>query len=154
MHIADSPGQVSTHAELGASASGDLTMVIDGLQAEIERGAKPDWSTWRQTLQDTVKAAAERDAELLGAEADPIHPARIYGELVPRLAEDSVVIGDGGDFVASPASSSSRRSRAAGWTPAPTAVSAPARARRSRPGSRGRRRRWCCCSATERRASR
>ena len=40
-----------------------------------------------------------RDAELLGATADPIHPARIYGELVPRLAEDSVVIGDGGDFV-------------------------------------------------------
>ena len=38
-------------------------------------------------------------AELLGAEADPIHPARIYGELVPRLADDSVVIGDGGDFV-------------------------------------------------------
>ena len=99
VHIADSPGQVSTHAELAASAAGDLTMVIDGLQAAIERGAKPDWSTWRQTLQDTVKAAAERDAELLGAEADPIHPARIYGELVPRLAEDSVVIGDGGDFV-------------------------------------------------------
>jgi len=99
VHIADSPGQVSTHADLAASAAGDLTSVIDGLQAAIERGAKPDWSAWRQTLQDTVKAAAERDAELLGAEADPIHPARIYGELVPRLAEDSVVIGDGGDFV-------------------------------------------------------
>lgn len=99
VHIADSPGQVSTHADLAASAAGDLTMVIDGLQSAIERGAKPDWSTWRQTLQDTVKTNAERDAELLGAEADPIHPARIYGELVPRLAEDSVVIGDGGDFV-------------------------------------------------------
>ncbi len=41
----------------------------------------------------------ERDRLLLGAEADPIHPARIYGELVPRLADDAVVIGDGGDFV-------------------------------------------------------
>jgi thiamine pyrophosphate-dependent acetolactate synthase large subunit-like protein len=99
VHIADSPGQVSTHAELAASASGDLTAVIDGLQAAVERGARPDWSAWRQTLQDTVRTNAERDAELLGAEADPIHPARIYGELVPRLAEDSVVIGDGGDFV-------------------------------------------------------
>jgi acetolactate synthase-1/2/3 large subunit len=99
VHIADSPAQVSTHAELAASAAGDLTAVIDGLQALVERGTKPDWSSWRQTLQDTVKSAAERDAALLGAEADPIHPARIYGELVPRLAEDSVVIGDGGDFV-------------------------------------------------------
>jgi acetolactate synthase-1/2/3 large subunit len=46
-----------------------------------------------------VMGAVERDAALLGAEADPIHPARIYGELVPRLADDAVVIGDGGDFV-------------------------------------------------------
>ncbi|MDX6371442.1 MAG: hypothetical protein QOD98_430, partial [Nocardioidaceae bacterium] len=99
VHIADSPGQVSTHAELAASASGDLTAVFDGLQAAMERGAKPDWSGWRSTLADTVAAAAARDAELLGAEADPIHPARIYGELVPRLSEDAVVIGDGGDFV-------------------------------------------------------
>ena len=52
-----------------------------------------------QGLQDTVRQAVERDDELLQAEADPIHPARIYGELVPRLADDAIVIGDGGDFV-------------------------------------------------------
>ncbi len=46
-----------------------------------------------------VRATVARDSEMLTAEADPIHPARIYGELVPRLADDSVVIGDGGDFV-------------------------------------------------------
>ncbi|KQV67683.1 hypothetical protein ASC64_10675 [Nocardioides sp. Root122] len=99
VHIADSPGQVSGHAELAASVSGDLTTVLDGLQAAIERGSKPDWSTWADQLADQVRAAVERDAQLLTAEADPIHPARIYGELVPRLADDSVVIGDGGDFV-------------------------------------------------------
>jgi len=99
VHVADSPGQVAAHAELAASVSGDLTAVLDGLQAAVERGAKPDWSDWRSTLADTVAAASVRDAELLAAEADPIHPARIYGELVPRLAEDAVVIGDGGDFV-------------------------------------------------------
>src|SRR6478672_8158231 len=99
VHVADSPGQVSTHAALAGSVSGDLTAVFDGLQAAVERGPRPDWSAWRATLADTVAQAAARDAELLGAEADPIHPARIYGELVPRLAEDAVVIGDGGDFV-------------------------------------------------------
>ena len=100
VHVADSPGQVSTHADLAASVAGDLTSVLDGLQAALEQVVrKPDWSAWVSDLQDTVKAAAARDAELLGAEADPIHPARIYGELVPRLAEDAVVIGDGGDFV-------------------------------------------------------
>ncbi len=100
VHVADSPGQVSDHAELTASLSGDLTAVFDGVQAALEQVVRrPDWSGWVSGLQDTVKAAAERDRALLTAEADPIHPARIYGELVPRLAEDAVVIGDGGDFV-------------------------------------------------------
>ncbi|MDZ5620866.1 acetolactate synthase [Nocardioides sp. HM23] len=99
VHIADSPALVSGHAALAASVGGDLTAVFDGLQAALERGNRPDWSGWVSGLQDTVAAAAARDAELLSAEADPVHPARIYGELVPRLADDAVVIGDGGDFV-------------------------------------------------------
>ena len=100
VHLADSPGQVSGHAELAASASGDLTSVLDGVQAALERQPrKPDWSAWVSDLQDAVRAAVARDDALLHSEADPIHPARIYGELVPRLADDSVVIGDGGDFV-------------------------------------------------------
>lgn len=103
VHVADSPGQVSTHAELAAAASGDLTLVFNGLFAALtapsEHGRRPDWSAWVGTLQDEVAAATARDNELLTASADPIHPARIYGELLPRLADDAVVIGDGGDFV-------------------------------------------------------
>ena len=100
VHVADSPGQVSGHADLAGSVSGDLTSVFDDLLAALEQVVRrPDWSAWVDDLQATVKSATERDAALLGAEADPIHPARIYGELVPRLADDAVVIGDGGDFV-------------------------------------------------------
>ncbi len=100
VHLADSTGQISAHAELAGSAAGDLSVALDTLLAAVERlPRRPDWSTWTRTLQDAVRSATERDATLLGAEADPIHPARIYGELVPRLADDAVVIGDGGDFV-------------------------------------------------------
>lgn len=100
VHVADSPGQVAQHADLAASVSGDLSSVFDGLLTSLEQVVRrPDWSDWVTDLQATVKTATEKDAALLGAEADPIHPARIYGELVPRLADDSVVIGDGGDFV-------------------------------------------------------
>ena len=100
VHVADSPGQVSAHADLAASVSGDLTAVFDGLLVALEQVARrPDRSGWVGDLQAAVAAANERDAALLGAEADPIHPARIYGELIPRLADDAVVIGDGGDFV-------------------------------------------------------
>jgi acetolactate synthase I/II/III large subunit len=100
VHVADSPGQLSGHADLAASCAGDLTAVLDGIhEAMAQVVRRPDWSSWVTMLQETVQAAAARDAELLRAEADPIHPARIYGELVPRLADDAVVIGDGGDFV-------------------------------------------------------
>ena len=103
VHVADSPGQISTHAELAASANGDLasffTGLVDSLTSSSEHGRRPDWSAWIGTLQAEVGAAIQRDSELLTAEADPIHPARIYGELLPRLADDAIVIGDGGDFV-------------------------------------------------------
>lgn len=100
VHLADSEGQLSGHAELAARAHGDLGLLLDGVREGVHAAARrPDWGGWVAELQDTVRAAAERDRALLSAEADPIHPARIYGELVPRLADDSVVIGDGGDFV-------------------------------------------------------
>ena len=100
VHVADSEQQVSGHADLAGAVSGDLTAVLDGIHAALEQQLRrPDWSAWVQQLQDTVRVAVERDGELLQAEADPIHPARIYGELLPRLEDDAVVLGDGGDFV-------------------------------------------------------
>ena len=80
--------------------SGDLGTVFRSLGDALDQVVRrPDWSAWTTRLRDAVAAGAARDAELLAADADPIHPARIYGELVPRLADDAVVIGDGGDFV-------------------------------------------------------
>jgi acetolactate synthase-1/2/3 large subunit len=99
VHIADSPGQVAQHVALADSVSGDLASALRDLLAALERVDTTGWKAWADDLQASVRQAAARDAELLTAEADPIHPARIYGELLPRLADDAVVIGDGGDFV-------------------------------------------------------
>jgi acetolactate synthase-1/2/3 large subunit len=100
VHLADTPAEVSAHADLAASAGGDLTAVLDGvLDGLVQQLRRPDWSHWVAELGSAVAAAAERDRALMAAQADPIHPARIYGELLPRLADDAVVIGDGGDFV-------------------------------------------------------
>ena len=46
-----------------------------------------------------MHAALALDGTLLASDADPVHPARIYGELLKVLDDDAVVIGDGGDFV-------------------------------------------------------
>ncbi len=100
VHLTDAPGQLAGHVELAAGASGDLTQIFDGLLAAWAQQLRtPSWSDWLATLQQQVKVAVDADRALLESAADPIHPARIYGELCRRLADDAVVIGDGGDFV-------------------------------------------------------
>ena len=59
-------------------------------------GADPGWGP---RLAEAARAAQAADAPLLASDADPVHPARIYGELLKVLDDDAVVIGDGGDFV-------------------------------------------------------
>ena len=48
VHIADSPDQVSGHADLAGSASGDLTLVLDGVRSPPceQQPRRPDWSAW------------------------------------------------------------------------------------------------------------
>jgi acetolactate synthase-1/2/3 large subunit len=97
VHLADAPGQVAGHVELAGSVAGDLARILDGLvEADTTR---PGTGPWLERLRDQARAAAEADRELLESDADPIHPARVYGELRRVLADDAVVIGDGGDFV-------------------------------------------------------
>jgi acetolactate synthase I/II/III large subunit len=101
VHLADAPGQVAGHLELAGSVAGDLGLTLDALTEAVTGlpGRRPDTGPWRERLRDQARAAVEGDRELLDSPADPIHPARVYGELLAVLADDAVVIGDGGDFV-------------------------------------------------------
>lgn len=115
VHLADSLDQVAAHCPLAASAAGDLTLVLDGVRGAWERlPQRPSYAAWATALRDEAAAAAASDHELLTSSAAPLHPARIYGELLPRLADDAVVIGDGGDFV-SYAGRFVEPSRPGGW---------------------------------------
>jgi acetolactate synthase I/II/III large subunit len=113
VHVADTPGGIATHGPLAASAAGDLSAFFAGLTAALAEpttsqaraatsqpsavtGADPDWGA---RLLAAVRAAYTADAPLLASDAEPVHPARIYGELLKVLDDDAVVIGDGGDFV-------------------------------------------------------
>ncbi|HET8788079.1 MAG TPA: acetolactate synthase [Actinomycetes bacterium] len=101
VHLVDTPGQVAGHVDLAASVAGDLGLVLDGLAGAVAAlpGRRPGTGPWLARLRDQARAAAAADRELLDSDADPIHPARVYGELLRVLADDAVVIGDGGDFV-------------------------------------------------------
>jgi thiamine pyrophosphate-dependent acetolactate synthase large subunit-like protein len=106
VHVADAPGGIATHVALAASAAGDLAafftaLAASGPAAGIGTGsmagqADPEWVP---DLTEAVKAALASDGPLLASDAHPVHPARIYGELLKVLDDDAVVIGDGGDFV-------------------------------------------------------
>ena len=100
VHLADSRDQVATHVPLAASAAGDLSLVLDGIRAAWERAARrPSYADWTTALRADALAASAADVAMLGAGSTPMHPGRVYGELLGRLAEDAIVIGDGGDFV-------------------------------------------------------
>jgi len=100
VHLADAPGQLADHVELAGAAAGDLTLALDGLVAAAEGlGRSGGRGAWLERLRAAAADAGERDRAVLASDTEPIHPARVYGELRPLLAEDAVVIGDGGDFV-------------------------------------------------------
>ncbi|HEY2443078.1 MAG TPA: acetolactate synthase [Streptosporangiaceae bacterium] len=100
VHVADAPGQIARHCPLAASAAGDLTSFFTQLAAGAA-AARPGRAEddWLARLQAGVQAAVRSDRDLLASDASPIHPMRIYGELLTVLDDDAVVIGDGGDFV-------------------------------------------------------
>jgi acetolactate synthase-1/2/3 large subunit len=117
VHVADAPSQLARHRELAAAASGSLTAFFTQLtgaaaglgSGQAAAGSGPGRATWAweaggdsgwlPRLQAASRQATAADAPLLGSDAEPIHPMRIYGELARILDDDAVVIGDGGDFV-------------------------------------------------------
>ena len=112
VHVADSRALLAKHCPLAASAAGDLPLFFDALADAVDEPAGEDG--WSAQLTEAVHAALALDAPLLASDADPVHPARIYGELLRVLDDDAVVIGDGGDFV-SFAGKYVEPSRPGGW---------------------------------------
>lgn len=100
VHLVDAPDQVARHADLAASAAGDLAAVLDGIvEAAGRSGRRRSHEDWVERLRDEERAARRSEQDVLESSATPIHPGRVYGELLRRLDRDAIVIGDGGDFV-------------------------------------------------------
>ncbi|MBI4730396.1 MAG: acetolactate synthase [Acidobacteria bacterium] len=95
VHVADHPSVLARHRDLAAGVAGPIPAILEALAGPPGR----DRDAWLAELR-----AAEREKRA-GFQSDlrsggmPIHPARVYGELVPRLARDAVLVLDGGDFV-------------------------------------------------------
>jgi acetolactate synthase I/II/III large subunit len=95
VHLDSNP--TAEHLDLAAALSGALDLILGALADGI--GSAPDTKEWVTALRETEDQKRDSVQAELRSDANPIHPMRIYGELVPLLDRDAIVIGDGGDFV-------------------------------------------------------
>ena len=81
--------------EVAAELYGSVAGTLDSLRS----AGGPDRSAWVNELRaaENEKRAAEQDD--LTDDRSPLHPMRVYGGLAQVIDRDTVVIGDGGDFV-------------------------------------------------------
>jgi acetolactate synthase-1/2/3 large subunit len=74
--------------------------VLQQLLDAVDRKSAPDWLAQMRELEDQSRA---KMAAEIACDDDPPNPLRVCHELGKRLGPEDVVIGDGGDFVATAA---------------------------------------------------
>ncbi|MET8563546.1 acetolactate synthase [Streptomyces flaveolus] len=97
VHVVDHPALRATHVPTAASPAGDLREILEGMAAWP--GHRADHEEWTDRLRELERARRRTDRLELEETSEPVHPARVIGELSAQLDDDAVVIGDGGDFV-------------------------------------------------------
>jgi acetolactate synthase-1/2/3 large subunit len=83
---------------------GGLPAALDGLRSAADEGAIDAGTAalreqWLQSLNVIELEQRGTEREGLADLRTPLHPMRVYAELMPLLDRDAIVIGDGGDFV-------------------------------------------------------
>ncbi len=85
---------------VAAELYGALPAALDALREAAAGGgaerARAVWGGELRAVEDETRAGERADLEDPRA---PLHPLRLYGELMTMLDRDAIVIGDGGDFV-------------------------------------------------------
>jgi acetolactate synthase-1/2/3 large subunit len=79
---------------VAAGLYGDLSTTLAAL-ATASAGEHEDWIGSLRTVEVRARAA---EAEELADERTPLHPMRVYAELMPLLDRDAIVVIDAGDF--------------------------------------------------------
>jgi thiamine pyrophosphate-dependent acetolactate synthase large subunit-like protein len=89
--------------KLAAELYGALPATLDGLRLSAGMSAPgapgSEREAWVQSLRTTEEERRAAEAGDLADDRAPLHPMRVYGELIHLLDRDTIVIGDGGDFV-------------------------------------------------------
>ncbi len=84
---------------VAAECYGALPATLTALRSASGDGAAAERERWLGSLRELEAEARAKEAAGLGDARGPLHPMRVYGELLQMLDRDAIVIGDGGDFV-------------------------------------------------------
>ncbi len=79
---------------VAAGLYGELSTTLAAL-GTASAGDHEDWIGSLRTVEARARAA---EADELGDERTPLHPMRVYAELLPLLDRDAIVVIDAGDF--------------------------------------------------------
>jgi acetolactate synthase-1/2/3 large subunit len=98
-----SRGEIAKNRRPTVSALGAPELFLRGLAA-ASPGPRPAWGAWREALRARDEARDREIAAQAEQEAEGgLHPLRVLRSLEATLADDSVIVADGGDFVSTAA---------------------------------------------------
>jgi acetolactate synthase-1/2/3 large subunit len=92
--------ELGRNRAVDVTIDGDTGVVLDQLRAAFSKTKKPEWLAEIRTAE--TNARAKMAAEIASTDSPP-NPLRVCAEIDKRLGPNDVVVGDGGDFVATAA---------------------------------------------------
>jgi acetolactate synthase-1/2/3 large subunit len=95
--IAAAPPPNPHPREVAAELYGGVAQTLIALRKQAAGG--PDRSSWLAELREVENEKRAAEQPELTDDRAPLHPLRVYHELMQVLDRNAVVIGDGGDFV-------------------------------------------------------
>ncbi len=110
------PAEPGRNRDVTVAIPGDVGAVMAQLLEMGDLGAgKPSRKGWLTKLAAVEEEKRAKMAPAMASDASPVDPLRLCAEVDAALPDDAIIIGDGGDFVATAASVVRVRRYPAGW---------------------------------------
>lgn len=92
--------ELGRNRKIDLAIDGDSGIVLEQLLAEVKEKKAPEWLSAVRASEEKSRAKMLAEIE---SDQNPPNPLRVCNELGKRLGKNDIVIGDGGDFVATAA---------------------------------------------------
>jgi acetolactate synthase-1/2/3 large subunit len=92
------PNALSANRAPQVDLVGDVRATLAAIREGVA-GSEPRSGRWLEDLRTVEGEKRAAELEELNDSRSPLHPVRIYRELAEVLDRDTIVVGDGGDFV-------------------------------------------------------